>query len=78
MLQVFHLDVVYICNGFQVFSMCFASVLDVCYKYFSYFRRILQVFHLGVAHVAMGPTWYNHLLQLLGDVRAARGGYLGA
>ena len=33
-LQVFHLDVAYICNGFQMFLEVFASVLDACFKCF--------------------------------------------
>jgi hypothetical protein len=59
MLQVFHLDVAYVCNDFQVFPRCFASVSDVCCKCFSYFRHMLQVFHLGVAKVDL----VLHMLQ---------------
>jgi hypothetical protein len=33
------------------FFWCFASVSDVCWKSFSCFRRMLQVFHLNVAKV---------------------------
>ena len=36
MLQVFYLDVTYVCNGFQVFSGVFASVIDVCFKCFNF------------------------------------------
>jgi hypothetical protein len=32
LLQVFHLDVTYVCNDFQV--RCFASVSYACFKYF--------------------------------------------
>jgi hypothetical protein len=32
--QVFHLDVAYVCIGFQVFSSAFVSVLDTCFKCF--------------------------------------------
>jgi hypothetical protein len=31
--------------------MCFSGVSDVCYKCFSYFRHMLQVFHLDVVKV---------------------------
>ena len=34
MLQVFYLDVAYVCNGLQVFSCVFAIVLDSCFKCF--------------------------------------------
>jgi hypothetical protein len=41
---------------------CFASVSDICFKCFNYFKRMLQVFYLdvaksrsGVTHVTMGP-----------------------
>ena len=34
-LQVFHLDVAYVCNGFQLFSDIFASVSDACLKCFN-------------------------------------------
>ena len=51
MLQVFHLDVAYVCNDFQVFFGCFASVSNICCKCFIYFGHILQVFYLGVAKV---------------------------
>jgi hypothetical protein len=58
-LQVFHLDVAYVCNDFQVFPRCFASVSDVCCKCFSCFRHMLQVFHLGDAKVDL----VLHMLQ---------------
>jgi hypothetical protein len=60
MLQVFYLDVAYVCNGFQVFFRCFVSVSDICFKCFiclqTYvasvvFRRFKS--RLSVAHVAM-------------------------
>jgi hypothetical protein len=34
MLQVFYMDVAYVCNGFQVFSYVFAIVSDTCFKCF--------------------------------------------
>jgi hypothetical protein len=72
MLQMFYLDVVYVCNSLKVFLGVFASVFDVCCKCFSYFKCMLQVFHLdvanrdrGVPRVA-GGTCHSRLLQLLG------------
>jgi hypothetical protein len=44
MLQVFHLDVVYVCTGYT-------RVLDVCCKCFKCFERMLQMFLLDVAKV---------------------------
>ena len=46
LLQVFHLDVEYVCNSFQVFFRC-SSVSDACFKYFAYLL-------LYVASVASG------------------------
>jgi hypothetical protein len=37
MLQVFHLDVAYVCNSCQVFFTCFCKC----------FRRLFQVFHMS-------------------------------
>ena len=37
-LQVFYLDIAYVCNGFQVFFMCFCKC----------FRGMFQVFHLSL------------------------------
>jgi hypothetical protein len=48
MLQMFYLDVAYVCNGFQVFFMCFASVSDACFKCFIYLFFMLKVLHLNV------------------------------
>jgi hypothetical protein len=44
---------------FQLFRMCVTNVSSRCCKV-----------DLGVAHVAVGPICSNHLLQLLGPVRA--------
>ena len=41
----------YACNGFQVFSRCFAIVSNVYFKCFICFGRMLQVFHLDDAKV---------------------------
>jgi hypothetical protein len=41
-LQVFHMSVACVCNGFQVFFMCFCKC----------FRRMFQVFHLSSLYVA--------------------------
>jgi hypothetical protein len=57
MLQVFYLDVAYVCNGFQT-----KYVLSVS----SVFRCMLQMLHLdvlkvdwGVAHIAMSFACYS-------------------
>jgi hypothetical protein len=54
LLQAFHLDVAYACNGFQVFSGIFASVLNTCIKCFICLLCILQLLHLGVLKVDRG------------------------
>ena len=46
---MFYIDVAYVCNGFQVFSGVFATVLDVCCKCFNCFECMLQVFHVDIA-----------------------------
>jgi hypothetical protein len=51
MLQVFCLDVAYVCNGFQLFSGVFASIQTHISSVSSVFRRMLQVLHLDVSKV---------------------------
>jgi hypothetical protein len=60
MLQVFYLDNAYACNDFSSVFKRFASVLNVCCKYFSCFRRMLQLFHLNVAKLDL----VLHIFQL--------------
>jgi hypothetical protein len=55
-LQVFYLDVAYTCNGF---FRCFASISNVCFRCFSYFGRMLEVFYLDVTKVYL----VLHMLQ---------------
>jgi hypothetical protein len=44
--EVFYLDVAYVCNGYQVFFRCFfTSVLEACFKCFIY----LQTYVASVA-----------------------------
>jgi hypothetical protein len=67
--SVFHLDVAMFVmdkHVFFKFFWCFVNVLDVCCKCFSYFRRMLQVFHLNVAKVDRMLHMLNetHLTQL--------------
>ena len=83
MLQVFYLDVTYVCNGFSRVSKCFASISDACYKYFSCFVRILQVFCLNVLkidwdveHIACDHPATTTCCSCLGTVYA-RGGAEG-
>jgi hypothetical protein len=56
-LQVFYLDVVYVCNNFKNFSCVFASVSDECFKCFIVFRRMLQLLHMDVSKL----DWELHL-----------------
>ena len=51
-LQVFHLDVAYVCNGFQIFFRHFRK----CFKHFvlsvsSIFFCMLQLLHLDISKV---------------------------
>jgi hypothetical protein len=48
-----YLDVVYVCNGLKVFLGVFASVFNVCCKYFSCFKCMLQVFSTYVASISV-------------------------
>jgi hypothetical protein len=63
-LQVFHLDVVYVCNDFQFFPDVFASVSSV-------FFCMLQLLHMDVSKedcvLHMGCTW--EAVDGVGDVR---------
>ena len=64
-LQVFHLDAVYVCNGFQMFSDVFASVSDACFKSFIYLLLYVATVasgcfknKSGVAHrMRVGSGW---------------------
>jgi hypothetical protein len=49
MLQVFYLDVVYVCNSFKCFSGVFASVSDKYFKCFIVLRRMLQLLYLHIS-----------------------------
>jgi hypothetical protein len=54
MLQVFYVDIAYICNGFQVFVRCFRSV----------FFCMLQVLHLDVSKVDRASAADLHLVRV--------------
>jgi len=62
---VFHLDVAYVCNGFQMFSDVFASVSDACFKSFIYLLLYVATVAFGcfksrsgVAHgMCVGSSW---------------------
>ena len=64
-LQVFHVYVVYVCNGFQVFSGVFASVSYDCFKCFIYLLLYVVTVasgcfssRSGVAHgMRVGSGW---------------------
>jgi hypothetical protein len=47
MLQLFYLDVAYVCNGFQEFSCAFASVSHAL-------LQVFQLFRMNVANVSSG------------------------
>jgi energy-converting hydrogenase Eha subunit C len=57
----FHLDVAYVavaihvcCKSmFQIFHLLYTYVASLCFKYFTCFKRMLQVFYLDVAYVAV-------------------------
>jgi hypothetical protein len=60
MLQVFYLDVAYVCNDFQVFSGVFSNVSDACLKYFICLQTYVASVasrcfksRSGVAHIAV-------------------------
>jgi hypothetical protein len=74
-LQVFYMDVAYVCN---CFSCVFESVSDVCFECSSYFVRMLQMFHLDVLKVGRGCCAcaccnVSHLPQPVLGCRAWRG-----
>jgi hypothetical protein len=50
-LQMFYLDVAYLCNDFQVFLGVFASVLYVCLSVSFVFFCMLQMLHLNISKV---------------------------
>jgi hypothetical protein len=55
MLQVFHLDIAYACNGFQVFRECFKRILQVFHLFRTYVASVSSICcksRSGVAHVA--------------------------
>jgi hypothetical protein len=70
MLQVFYVDVAYVCN---CFSCIFACVSGTYFEYFSCVVRMLQLFHLDVLKSRSGccaccnvrATCHSCLLQLL-------------
>jgi hypothetical protein len=66
MLELLHLDVTYICNGFQMFIGIFASVSSV-------FFCMMQLLHIDVSKVErvlrMGYVW-----EVAGDTDDVRGG----
>jgi hypothetical protein len=49
MFVMFHLDVVFVCNDFQMFSGVLANVSDFCFKYFIFFFCMLQLLYLDVS-----------------------------
>jgi hypothetical protein len=82
-LQVFHLDVAYVCNDFQMFSDVFASVSDACFKCCIYLLvyvatllhldvlKVDRVLHMGCAWEAVGGA--DDVRGSMGDVRGSTG-----
>jgi hypothetical protein len=61
-LQMFHLDVVYVCNGFQMFFKRFHKCFRCLFKVFHLsFFSMLQLLHLDISKVDcvlhMGCAW---------------------
>jgi hypothetical protein len=52
-LHVFHLDIIKVNMMFHMLQWLEMYVSNVCFKWFSYFRHILQVFYLDIAYVAV-------------------------
>jgi hypothetical protein len=46
-LHVFYMDVMYGCNGFQLFSGVFLSVSEACFKYFLYLQTYITTVIFG-------------------------------
>jgi hypothetical protein len=61
MLQVFYLDVIYVCNDFKCFLTIFASVSSACFKCFICLFYMLQVLHQNISKVDrilhLGYAW---------------------
>jgi hypothetical protein len=49
MLYMFHLDIAKVDLVLHMLQWLYTCVASVCFKYFSGFKRMLQVFHLDVA-----------------------------
>jgi hypothetical protein len=73
MLQVFYLDVAYVCNSFQVFLGVFASVSDACFKCSIYLYSMLQVLYLDISKVDR----VLHMLQCVPPATVDEGGTRG-
>jgi hypothetical protein len=48
---MFHLDIVYLCNCFQMFLGVFASVLYICLSVLFVFFCMLQILYLNVSKI---------------------------
>jgi hypothetical protein len=66
-LHAFYMDVMYGCNGFQLFSGVFLSVSEACFKYFLYLQTYITtvVFgcfksRSGVASLLLGMSSSRH------------------
>jgi hypothetical protein len=73
-LQVFYMDVTYVCNGFHAFFRCFLQVFQKHVLSVSFvFKRMLYIFYLDVSKIDQ----VLHMLQCHPPTAAARGGVRG-
>ena len=57
MLQMFYLDIVYVCNGFQVFS----GVFDTCFM----FAMVFKCFQMFLTYVSSVSSIFGRISQVL-------------
>jgi len=73
MLQVFYLDVAYVCNCFQVSLGVFASVSDSCFKYFIYLQTYVASVAFRCFKSKSGCCTCSNMTRLLQLLEEARG-----
>ena len=65
MLYMFYLDVAKVDLVLHILKWLYTYVASVCFKYFSCFKRMLQVFYLNVAYVAVAiPICCKRMFQI--------------
>jgi hypothetical protein len=68
MLQVFYLNIAYVCNSFQVFFICFCKCFRAYFKCFNCLQLLLQVLCLDASRVDR----VLHKLQCAWEVEGTR------